>query len=458
MSYTSQEDHQKAIKRIESLEKDVQILKENLKENSRKRGDKKRKNPPKNCDPAPEVTSNQSCMMSATWTTLCVVLLSVISLVIYGMIPKVGPPFFVDVAIQSEPPVVIDYDHLGLPVYKDLAGKKCVVTGANGFFGTNLVGMLLEEGWDVVALHRDASDLTSLKDVERLATKGTLEYRSVSLLDVESLRNAIDDDVDVVFHVAAVLPAGIWSNDQVYNVNVNGTRNVVDVCLEKNVGKLIFTSSISAYRGLQFKDGEVLNETWPQSGRYSWNAYSYSKYFAEQEVLKGVNRGLFAVILNPAGIIGKYDQGGYARFVNIIEERSIPAVCDGYMISNSVNEIAKAHIAAAKKGRLGERYLLTGTPMKTADYMMTMAELMGDKEFTIKTVPTPIITFIGKIGELYNYVTGNVPKITPEIGLTICSGNFQSDNSKAMEELDYKLGDLKAAMKDSLEWIRSQNK
>src|SRR5205823_14836825 len=129
------------------------------------------------------------------------------------------------------------------------------------------------------------------------------------ITDAASLRAAMAEDIDVVFHVAG--NTNLWSrrNAQQTRENVEGTRNVVEAALARRAKKLVLTSSIAAH-GEQ--SGELTEATKSTAAR-SWINYQRSKWLAEEEARKGIRAGLPAVILNPGAIIGRYDTGGWAR-------------------------------------------------------------------------------------------------------------------------------------------------
>lgn len=130
------------------------------------------------------------------------------------------------------------------PTTLALRDKTAVVTGAAGFLGSNLVEQLLVQGWDVTALVRPRTNVTLLQQIAVAAgASARLHVAEGDVSDYASLQRAVPNNVAVVFHVAAVVSLWNARAQQCYDVNVLGTRNVVDVCLEKNVQKLVHTSS-----------------------------------------------------------------------------------------------------------------------------------------------------------------------------------------------------------------------
>ena len=219
--------------------------------------------------------------------------------------------------------------------------KSAFVTGATGFVGLNLVDELVRQGWEVTALHRVQSDLADLGRFPVTLMPG-------DITDPASLRAAIPESVDVVFHVAG--NTNMWSRRNVAQTreNVEGTRNVVVAARARGAKKLVFTSSIAAY-GQQ--TGE-LTETTKSNAEKSWINYQRTKWLAEEEVLSGIRGDFPATILNPGAIIGPYDTSGWARLFHLVAENRLPGVPPGELSAAHVREVAKAHVAAAEAGAL----------------------------------------------------------------------------------------------------------
>ncbi|HZY10139.1 MAG TPA: NAD-dependent epimerase/dehydratase family protein, partial [Bacteroidota bacterium] len=221
--------------------------------------------------------------------------------------------------------------------------KNILVTGATGFIGSNLIIRLLELGHNVRAFHRSNSNSLTLKSID-------VEHYIGDTRDRDSLRNAMRG-CDTVFHTAAVVSFWRKKYPELYSTNVDGTKNIVEVCLETGVEKLIHTSSIAA---LGFRtDGQLIDE----NTVYNWGTkigYKYSKHLAELEVFKGIEKGLNAVIVNPSVVVGPRDiyiHGG--QIIRDIKRRTIPVYIEGGMNIVNVCDVVAGHIAAAKLGRTG---------------------------------------------------------------------------------------------------------
>lgn len=321
--------------------------------------------------------------------------------------------------------------------------RTAFVTGATGCVGLNLVEALLAQGWEVIALHRAASDLRHLRRLPARRAVG-------DVTDAASVRRAMPLGVDAVFHVAG--DTSLWSKHDAAQarVNVEGTRNVVGAALEKRARRFVHTSSISAY-GLQ--RGRI-DERAEQLGRVSPIHYHRSKFRAEEAVRAGLARGLHAVILNPAGILGPYDTRNYARLFTLVASGKLPGVPPASGSFCHVRSVAQAHIAAAERGAPGENYLLGGTD---ASYLELVREIGAALGRAVPARPTPawVLRALGALGALQGRLTGRQPTLTPEAALMV-TRDLTCDCSKATRELGLQPVPLREMVADCAAWLATE--
>lgn len=323
--------------------------------------------------------------------------------------------------------------------------RTAFVTGATGFLGLNLVEVLLAQGWRVIALHRAGSDLAYLRRLPAERVVG-------DVTDAASVRRALPREVDAVFHVAG--DTGLWAGNNAAQdrVNVNGTRNVVGAALEKRARRFVHTSSISAY-GLQ--RGRI-DESAPQLGRDSPVNYQRSKYFAEEAVRAGLARGLDAVILNPAGILGRYDTRNYARLVTLIAQGRLPGVPPGSLSFCHAREVAHAHLAAAVRGRTGENYLLGGTDASFLELVREIGAALS-KPVPRRATPAWLLRALAALGALQSRMTGRPPTLTPEAARMV-TREVSCNCSKAMRELGFRSVPLREMVSDCVGWLAAEGR
>lgn len=318
--------------------------------------------------------------------------------------------------------------------------KTILVTGATGCIGSNLIIRLINAGYNVRAFHRPQSSLLSLKDVK-------VEHVLGDVRDKHSLKIAIKG-CDTVFHAAAIVSFWKRKHDEQMEVNVQGTRNVVEVCQELGVEKLVHTSSVAAlgYR----TNGKLIDET----TAFNWDnniTYKYSKHLGELEVLRGVEQGLNASIVNPTVVIGPGDQyihGG--QIIRDVKRGRVPAYVKGGMNIVSVHDVVNGHIAAALKGRRGERYILGGINLTHRDVFSLTAKTIGGTPPRIQA-PVWFVKSVARTCDLFGAITNRQPWITSQLISGVGMRNWYS-SEKAQRELGYQPSSIEQAIKEAYEW------
>ncbi len=321
--------------------------------------------------------------------------------------------------------------------------RTAFVTGATGFIGLNLVEQLVLADWDVVAFHRPASDLAVLSSFPVRRAQG-------DLLDPGSLRRAMPSEVDAVFHVAADL--SFWSRNDTRQtaVNVGGTENVVEAAIASGARRFVHTSTWNTY-GLE--QGE-LHENSAQLGGGSWINYNRTKFLAEQKVREAVGRGLDAVILNHCHIMGRYDRRGWARIIIDLCTRWIPVAPPGAGTFCHAEEVAKAHIAAAERGRTGSNYLLGGDFATFLALLQAVGQVAGCRA-PERVLPPGAFRLAARLNLMLGTLTGKEPALTPE-GAAMVTVSAKVVSELAQRELGYRPAPLKTMIEDSHRWLRAE--
>ncbi len=322
---------------------------------------------------------------------------------------------------------------------------RAFVTGSTGFLGSNLVSALNRRGVQVKAFHRSTSKLLALEG---------LEYEEVvgDLMDVDTMAEAMSD-CDLVFHVAAV--ADYWRNgsEDLYRVNVGGTKAVLAAAMKAGVDRLVFTSSEAAL-GVPPK-GTLGDESLQFNLPPGLFPYGHSKYLAEQEVRRATQQGLDAVIVNPGVIIGPRDLNLISGSILIEAARhGIPAYMDGGTNMIAVEDAVAGEIAAAEQGRTGERYIL-GTENLTHWETACMAcQVVGCKLPKVK-VPGWLLR---RAGQIALRAPARYRRLLPLDGSQMILGTeyFFFDNSKARRELGLPHTPIIQAMQETYEWYEEQ--
>lgn len=318
--------------------------------------------------------------------------------------------------------------------------RMAFVTGADGFIGVNLVEELLTQGWQVTAMHpADAS----LHRLARLAAQRVVG----DVTDPRSLRAAMPEQVDAVFHTAT--NTSLWSRQRIeqLKINVKGTRNAVRAALETGARRFIHTSSLVAY-GLH---GGTVSEDTPSRGIGSTISYVRSKALAEREIRQGISRGLNAVILNPAHVMGPHDEYNWSRIFRMVQRGRLPAMPGGGGSFCHVRSVVRAHVAAVDRGKTGSNYLLGGADSSYIGLVRAIAKLMN-VSIRPRSLPMPAMRGLARIDELLSTLLGREPELTVDT-IELLSATLYCRNAKAVAELGYQPLPLATLIGDCHQWL-----
>ena len=322
--------------------------------------------------------------------------------------------------------------------------KTVLVTGGTGFLGSNLAWTLRERGLQVRILRRSSSDLRAIGDAD-------VEHVIGDVRDRDALRKAVAG-CDTVFHAAAVVSYWKKKRQELIDVNVGGTQNVIDVCLELGVEKLVHTSSIAAigFAG----EGQCADE----SNEFNWQGYDIgyrnAKHQAEELVRSGVQCGLPAVIVNPSVMIGPRDVhflGG--QILRDVYRKKIFYYVSGGISIADVADVVGGHIAAALKGRIGERYILCGENLTHRQVLATTAEVVGGLKPLFR-LPMPAVQLIAAVSEAVGSMANREPWIPRELMAGIDRTCWYSA-AKAIRELGYSITPFRSAVERTFAWYRA---
>ncbi len=322
--------------------------------------------------------------------------------------------------------------------------KTVLVTGATGCIGSNLIARLVERGCNVRAFHRNNSNLSVIEHLD-------LDHRIGDIRDPAVVLSAVQG-CDTVFHTAAIVSFWRRMRNEQLDVNINGTKTVVEACIRSGVKKLVHTSSIAAlgYR----RDGELIDETTP----FNWNeriTYRLSKHRSELEVLKGVADGLDATIVNPSVVIGPNDahlHGG--AIVRSVARGNVPAYVEGGMNLVSVHDVVRGHIAAAERGRSGERYILGGVNLTHRDAFNLIAGVLHAKKPRVKA-PVWSVKALARACEIVGELTNSEPWISRDLISGLGMNNWYT-SQKAVRELSYSASPLGPVILNTYEWFKER--
>lgn len=321
---------------------------------------------------------------------------------------------------------------------------KVLVTGANGFLGSWLTRELVNQGHDVYALVRPKSDISELKGVN-------CKYLHGDVTDVHSLLEAFKG-MDTVFHLAGVIAYKKSDRAQMERVNVQGTQNVVEVCREHKVRKLVYLSSVVAV-GAGYTPDQVMNENSEFNIHNLDLGYFETKHEAEKIVKKACDRGeIDAVMLNPSTIYGAGDAKKGSRKMQIkVAQGKLKFYTSGGVNVVAAEDVVQGIISAWKKGRTGERYILCGENMLIQDLFRMIADEAGVKP-PHKLMPDSVLHIVGAIGDTMEKLGLKGP-LSRENAYTATMYHWFECN-KAKQELDFNPRPAREAIHNSVQWMK----
>ncbi len=242
---------------------------------------------------------------------------------------------------------------------------RALITGGTGFVGSNIALRLAERHWDVRILERpDAS--------RELLEGGPFEFVTGDVLEPETLPPTLRG-IDVIFHAAGVVDYWKQGVERMYQVNVEGTRNVMEAALRSKVERVVHTSSTAA---MGIHPDVLVDESYTFNGKPERFVYGHSKFQAEEIVLEYVRKGLPALIVNPTTVIGPRDvrKVSSGMVVEVVKHCAPPLIPPGGINIVPICDAAQGHIEAAVKGHVGERYILGGENMTHVQLYQTIAQ------------------------------------------------------------------------------------
>jgi dihydroflavonol-4-reductase len=319
-----------------------------------------------------------------------------------------------------------------------MSHSKVLVTGANGFLGAHLCRRLLDEGHSVSALVRKNSDLSEIEGLPVNKIFG-------DVTEPESLESAFRNQ-DTVFHLAGYVGYKKSDRPLMDRVNITGTKNVVDACLKLHTPNLLHLSSVVAV-GASFEPAEMTEKS-----EYNLNhlnlGYYETKHLAEKIVLNAVaNKNLNAVCVNPSTIYGAADAKKGSRKTQVkVARGAFPFYTSGGVNVVAVEDVLDGIIAAVEKGKIGERYLLTGDNILIKSLFEQIASFAGVPAPKI-LIPNWLLHTIGKFGDQF----GVGPSQENAWSATLFNW---FDSTKARTELNFKPRPSGVAIENSVRWMK----
>jgi len=323
---------------------------------------------------------------------------------------------------------------------------KCFVTGATGFLGSHVARKLLAEGAGLRLLVRATSRTDNIADLPAERVVGDLR-------DVESLRRGMLG-CEVVFHVAADYRLWAINGQELYQSNVEGTRNILQAARESGIRRVVYTSSV-ATMGFG-NNGRMTDENSPVALENMIGDYKRSKFMAERLVIDAARGGQDAVMVNPTTPIGERDIKPTPTGQIVVDflMRKFPAYVDTGLNLVDVQDCANGHLLAMEKAKPGERYILGGENLTLKQILDKLAAITGLPSPSIR-LPYAVAYATGVVDTL---VTGKIRQREPRVTLdSVRMGRKKMfvTSAKAERELGWNPGPVDGALRRAVEWFRA---
>jgi dihydroflavonol-4-reductase len=320
------------------------------------------------------------------------------------------------------------------------------VTGGAGFVGSSVVRQVLDRGADVVALVEPGGDTSNLEGLDVEVVEGDLR-------DASAVDSAVSG-CTLVFHVAALYR--FWAPDPAafYDINVTGTRHVLDAVRAHGCERLVYTSTVGTLglRGATASD--PVDERSFAHVDHLFGLYKQSKYVAEHEVLRAGAEGLPVVLVQPTTPVGPRDLGPTPTGRTVLEflNGRIPGYVDTTLNIVDVEDVANGHVLAAERGRQGRSYILGGTNLLLRDVLGTLAAVTG--------LPAPTRQFPSALalaaGHVSDFVEGWLLHREPSVpleGAKMSTTHMSFDDGRARSELGYTSRPPAEALERAARWF-----
>jgi dihydroflavonol-4-reductase len=319
-----------------------------------------------------------------------------------------------------------------------------LVTGANGFMGSNIIRELIKEGTDVRVTIRNDSDTRNIDDLD-------VEKIYCDIRDKQSVKIALQG-CDTLYHVAALFAHWAPKKKLFYDINVEGTRTLLEEALSQGIKKVVYTSTSNTIGS--HGAGNFVKEDAEFNGWEARDHYAISKYLAEIEARKICEKGLPLVIVNPTLVIGVRDCKPTPSGALIVDiaNGDMPGYIEGAINVIDVEDVARGQIQAAQKGRIGERYLFGNENLFVGDFFKLIAEITGVKPPKRK-IPYRIALSLGYLFQMGARIKKNSPLVSvSQVRLGKMGEHF--DCSKAVNELGLKQTPIKKTIEKAIKWFR----
>ena len=324
---------------------------------------------------------------------------------------------------------------------------KVLITGATGFIGNHVTRLCLEQGDQVRVMVMPEEDRSPLAGMD-------VEFVEANLLDPASLDNAVAG-IEQLYHLAALFAVWTKDPDLHYKVNVEGAGFMMNAAKKAGVQKIVYTSSVAAI-GMT-ADGTPANEETPFNCWHFGSEYILSKFMSHQLVKGMAFEGLPVTMVMPGMPFGPGDRAPTPTGTLLLGalKGQMTNYWDGGVAAVDVRDVAKGHVLAMQKGRIGQSYILANTEgnMTQKNFLSLIGKTAGIEKIASKEVSVSTMLRVAKIAEFISKITGKAP-LTTYKNTMYATQHAYVDPSKAIEELGLPQTPLEVAVADAITWFR----
>lgn len=322
--------------------------------------------------------------------------------------------------------------------------KIYIVTGANGHLGNTILRRIDK-------VNNQVRGLILPGQTPEIAG---INYYYGDITQPETLRDIFENTFGAeiyLIHTAGIISIEDNVSQKLYSVNVEGTRNIVKLCFEYGVKRLVYVSSVHAIPE-ESKD-KTLREVEYFSPDKVVGGYAKTKAEATQLVLDAAKTGLDAVVVHPSGILGPYDNSGnhLVQLIRDYVKGKLPACVKGGYDIVDVRDVADGCLLAAEKGKSGECYILSNKHYEIKDILGIARTEGGGKKIPVLPI------WMAKLAEPFLKTSAKLRKARPlytKYSLYTLKSNDNFSHEKATRELGYKPREIKATIVDTVRWLR----
>ena len=325
--------------------------------------------------------------------------------------------------------------------------KRYIITGAAGHLGTALLRLLEKQDAEVYGLAVPG---------EVYEERGNIHFVEGDVRRPDTLRPLFADAQDrelYVIHAAGIIDISEKGTPALYEVNVNGTKNVINLCREYRVKRLLYVSSVHAIP--EKKNCRVMEETTEFSPDAVTGAYARTKAAATRAVLEAGETGLDVVVVHPSGIIGPYDRKGnhLVQMITDYLRGALPACVRGGYDFVDVRDVAEGCLLAMEKGRSGNCYILSNRHYEIRDLLGMVRSVSHGRRLAV--LPMWLAKLFAPMMQWIARLHKERPLYT-KYSLYTLSSNDRFSHDKSTRELGYMPRDLYETVRDTVRWYQAQ--